>query len=89
MNDSTDARKGTPPPPPRLPLILLGLLSLVTFVGPFVIFGVVRGGQRIGWPPDRPVEWWTLGAVSTMAVVLMIACLTSGARVRQRHGKVR
>jgi hypothetical protein len=70
--------------PPVLPLVLLGLLTLATMVGPFAIFLVVRGGARPEWPPDRPVEWWTLGVVTLGYAALLAACLTSGLWARQR-----
>ncbi len=44
-------------PLPRLPYVLLGAMTLVSFGGPFVILVVVRGGPSARWPPDRPVEW--------------------------------
>jgi hypothetical protein len=63
---------------PALPWVVLGLMTLFSFGGPLAIFAVVRGGARPDWPPDRPVEWWTLGLVIGAVVVLMAACLTVG-----------
>jgi hypothetical protein len=67
-----------PAPPPRAPLVLLGLLSILTVAGPFVIFLVIRGGDRPDWPPDRPAEWWTFGVVVAAVVGLLAACVTAG-----------
>lgn len=64
-------------PLPRLPLVLLGLLTLVCFGGPFALF-VVRGGPNSDWPPDRGVEWIVLAAVLVAAVGLFSACVTIG-----------
>ena len=36
-------------------------LSLVSFAGPFLVIGVIRGGENSHWPPDRPVEWLATG----------------------------
>ena len=62
----------------RLPYVLLGLMTLATFGGPVVIGLVLSGGPSGKWPPDRPVEWWTLGIVSGVVVVLMVACVGIG-----------
>jgi len=66
------------PAPPKGPLIMLGLLSVGSFVGPFLIFLTIRGGDREVWPPDRPLEWAVLIGVTALVVGLMIGCLTSG-----------
>ena len=64
--------------PPKGPLVLLGLLSVATFAGPFVIYLTLRGGERPEWPPDRAVEWVALCGVIMMVVGLLTACVTSG-----------
>jgi hypothetical protein len=79
---SPDARP--PAPPPKLPLVLLGLLTVASVAGPFVIFLTVRGGARPEWPPDRPVEWWVTGLICAAVVVLMGACVTSGIWARPK-----
>jgi hypothetical protein len=63
--------------PPTAPLVLLGLLTIVTFIGPFVLFLTIRGGDCPDWPPDRPVEWWVFGLVLATFLALMAACLTA------------
>jgi hypothetical protein len=66
------------PPVPRLPYVLLGGLTLVSFGGPFAMLVVVRGGPGVGWPPDRAVEWVVIGLVFTSAVALFLACVSLG-----------
>jgi hypothetical protein len=58
----------------KLPLVLLGVMTVLAFVGPFVIWMVMRGGGHGEWPPDRPVEWFTFVAVAGLVAVLMLAC---------------
>jgi hypothetical protein len=58
--------------------VLLGLLTVDTLGGPLVIFLTVQGGERPGWPPDRPVEWWTFGVAIVTYLMLFAACLTVG-----------
>jgi hypothetical protein len=68
-------------PHPRLtwtPFVLLGLLTIASLGGPIAILLTIRGGARPGWPPDRPVEWWTLGLCTGAVLVLMSACLLIG-----------
>lgn len=57
-------------------LILLGMLSLSSFGGPFLILVVVMGGESRRWPPDRPIEWIVMTGVVAIEVVLIVACLT-------------
>ena len=63
-------------PLPRLPYVLLAAMTVVSFGGPFVIVGVVRGGDSARWPPDRPIEWLTIGLVLALFLVLFVACVT-------------
>jgi hypothetical protein len=60
------------------PLLLLGLLTIAAFGGPIAIYWTIRGGAARGWPPDRPVEWWTFGLCTGAVVLLMAACLGVG-----------
>ena len=75
------------PVPARLPLVLLGLMTLVTFAGPFLIVFAVRGGPRPEWPPDRPVEWWTFAAVTAAFAALMLACLAVAFRLHRASSR--
>jgi hypothetical protein len=61
---------------PRLPFVLIGLMTAFTFGGPIAIGYVLRGGTSPNWPPDRPVEWFVFAGVSAMVFVLMMACLS-------------
>jgi hypothetical protein len=66
------------PPLTATPFVLLGLLTVATLGGPLAILLTLRGGTRRGWPPDRPIEWWTFGLSIVAVVVLMSACLVIG-----------
>jgi hypothetical protein len=60
----------------RLAFVLLGLMTLATFGGPVVFGLVLRGGQSPDWPPDRPIEWITLGAITALVVGLMAGAIS-------------
>jgi hypothetical protein len=62
-------------PLPRLPYVLLIAMSVVSFGGPFLIVGVLWGGKSSRWPPDRPIEWATIGAVFVLFLTLFAACV--------------
>ncbi len=62
----------------RLPYVLLGAMTFVTFFGPLVILAVVRGGKSNKLPPDRPVEWGTVAVVIGLELILLLACVTVG-----------
>jgi hypothetical protein len=66
------------PPVPRMPYLLLGGLTLVSFGGPFAMLVIVRGGPSARWPPDRAVEWVVIGLVFTLAAALFSACVSLG-----------
>ena len=68
----------------RLPFVLLGLMTVATFGGPVAFGLVLAGGARASWPPDRPVEWWTLGVISGLVVALMAACIAVGLTPKAR-----
>jgi hypothetical protein len=55
---------------------LLLAMSVVSFGGPFLIVGVLRGGESSRLPPDRPVEWFVIGLVFVLFLVLFVACLS-------------
>ena len=65
-----------PTPLPRTPYALLIALSVVSFGGPFLMVGVIRGGQSSGWPPDRPIEWVTMAVVLVLFLALFVACVS-------------
>jgi hypothetical protein len=62
----------------RLPYVLLGAMTLVSFAGPFVVLAAIRGGKSPGWPPDRPVEWGTIAVVLGLEIILFLVCVTAG-----------
>jgi hypothetical protein len=61
--------------PSRLPFLILGAMTLLTFGGPVLIGYVLQGGSSPKWPPDRPVEWATFFVISGMVVLMMLACV--------------
>jgi hypothetical protein len=66
---------------PRLspwPYALLVAMTLVCFGGPFLVLVIVRGGASPYWPPDRPLEWFTITLVPLLFAVFFVACLTNG-----------
>ena len=69
-------------------------MTLVSFVGPFVLIGVLQGGASGKWPPDRPVEWAVVivvfGLVSRpFPGVRVPRLVASPALFRQHPGKSR
>ncbi len=62
----------------RVPYVLLGAMTFVSFAGPFVVLATIRGGKSRGWPPDRPVEWGMIGVVLGLEIVLFLVCVTAG-----------
>jgi hypothetical protein len=68
---------------PRLPFVLLGLMTLFSCGGPLVFGFVLGGGASAHWPPDRPVEWGTLIGISAMVLILMAACLSLALTTRK------
>ena len=63
-------------PLPRLPYVLLLAMSVISFGGPFLIVGVLRGGESSRLPPDRPIEWFVIGLVFVLFLVLFVACVS-------------
>ena len=62
----------------RAPFVLLGLMTMASFGGPFAIVAAIRGGTSPDWPPDRAIEWWAFGLTTGLVAVLMTACLAIG-----------
>ncbi len=56
----------------RVAYVLLGLLTLATFGGYFLIGYVLKGGESPAWPPDRQVEWGVFAGVTGSVVGLML-----------------
>ena len=71
------------PPLPKLPLVMLGALTLVSFGGPLVMLLMIRGGERSTWPPDRAVEWGTIWVAIGLVVGLMAAAIITALRSRK------
>jgi hypothetical protein len=59
-----------------LPYVLLGAMTLVSFGGPVAMLVVVRGGSSADWPPDRAIEWITIGAIFGLFITIFIACVS-------------
>ena len=59
-----------------LPYVLLGAMTFVSFVGPFVLLGALQGGSSGKWPPDRPVEWAVVIVVFGLVIGLHVACVS-------------
>jgi hypothetical protein len=66
------------PPYSWTPYVLLGFLTVATLGGPLAIFMTLRGGTQPEWPPDRPVEWWTLGLTIAGYLALLTSVLLYG-----------
>jgi hypothetical protein len=64
----------------RLPLVLLGVMTVLCFGGPFGILWVLKGGAAEGWPPDRPVEWVALVGSCALVAGLMVVLLVMNLR---------
>lgn len=73
---------------PRLPFVLLGLMTIFSFGGPVAIGLVLRGGASRNWPPDRSVEWVTLLGISGVVLALMLACLSLALANRKEMARV-
>jgi hypothetical protein len=70
----------------RFAFLLFGLMTLVTFGGPVAFGLVLRGGASPDWPPDRPIEWITLGLITLLVVGLMASAISlSVANQREMH----
>jgi hypothetical protein len=63
---------------PRLPYVLLGAMTVASFVGPFVILGAIWGGPSAKWPPDRAIEWVAVALVFGLVIALFVACVSIG-----------
>jgi predicted PurR-regulated permease PerM len=73
--------------PPFLPTraaILLGLLTLACFGGPFALVAILHGGDQSGWPPDRPIEWAALFGVVGLVLALLVAAIAHAMTLQRR-----
>lgn len=59
----------------RIANVLLGLMTVFTVGGSLALWLTIRGGDREGWPPDRPIEWAVFLVVTGAVVLLFVACL--------------
>lgn len=75
------------PRPVRL-YILFGMLSVLTFAGPLLIFIVGGGGARPTWPPDRPIEWQVFLGVTIGYLLLFASCMIDGSRLLARQRRL-
>ncbi len=62
----------------RLAYALLGLMTLASFGGPFLIGMILRGGANPEWPPDRPVEWVAFAGIAGLVVIILVALSVIG-----------
>lgn len=72
----------------KLPFVVLGVMTVLVFAGPLVIWRVLQGGERMEWPPDRPVEWVTFVSIVGLVAALMFGCfglLLVNRRDERRH----
>ena len=77
MTEPTAGRRGvTPTNVSQAAYVLLGMMSLVSFGGPFALALLLHGGERSGWPPDRAVEWVGTIGLFVVFAILFTACLT-------------
>ena len=77
----------------RLPLVMLGVMSIAAFGGPFLVRTVLAGGSNRQWPPDRPIEWYVLigtcSLVAAMMVLLLVMNLRLNREIRREVARVR
>jgi hypothetical protein len=51
-------------------------MSIVSFGGPFLMLWALSGGEKPGWPPDRPFESIVIAVVLILFLALFVACLS-------------
>jgi hypothetical protein len=59
-------------------------MTVASMGGPFLIGTTLRGGDRPGWPPDRPVEWATFIGVTSAVALLMLVILIHGLSLHRK-----
>ena len=65
----------------RGPLVILAVMSVLCFGGPFGVRWVLQGGKQEGWPPDRPVEWVALIGSCVLVLTFMLVLLKINLRL--------
>lgn len=73
--------------PSNFAYVLLVLMSISSMGGPFMIGWILKGGEQTRWPPDRPVEWVIVIAVTGTVVVLMATILIHGFRLKRQFAR--
>ncbi len=77
-----------PPRVSRLPLVVIGIMTPLTLLGPFGLLWILKGGEHGGFPPDRPVEWAATigicGLVAALMLVSLFMTLVSTRELRRR-----
>jgi hypothetical protein len=59
----------------RAAWVLFGLMTAITFLGPLIMYLVLRGGEHDGWPPEGPLEWGTAIGVIAVGSIVFLASL--------------
>lgn len=75
-----------PFPASRPAYVLLGLMTLLSFGGPFLIALILWSGGKSGWPPDRPVEWIGVGLILGLFLICFVACLAAPFWIKRASG---
>ncbi|WP_165248597.1 hypothetical protein [Paludisphaera soli] len=89
MNGPEPTPDRPPTPVSKAAYVLLGLMTVVSFGGPFGIALILHGGERTGWPPDRTAEWVGMGGVLALFIVCFVACLTARVWMARASGEGR
>jgi hypothetical protein len=51
-------------------------MTLVSFGGPGAMLLMIKGGPSAKWPPDRAIEWLTIGIVFGLFIMFFLACVS-------------
>jgi hypothetical protein len=74
---------------PRKLVVLMALMTVIAFCGPFCIGLVIRGGRSPDWPPDRPVEWYTLGGTTALLLILLVGTIAASIAVQRQERRAK
>jgi hypothetical protein len=69
--------------------VLLAVMTVSSFGGPFLIAWVLGGGDQPDWPPDRLIEWVVFSAVVALVLTLVTFAVVLGWVHRHRLAAVR